>query len=113
MATSESDCQTISIIVESGWTLSSIALNYNVTMASIREYNRMSNDVVYEGMPLIIPLCARKPTEGPTPTPTPAPPYPAPTCYYRVLAQPSMQLRMPLLSSGHRLQISEIMSSIA
>lgn len=78
MATSESDCQTITIIVESGWTLSSIALNYNVTMASIREYNRMSNDVVYEGMPLIIPLCARKPTEGPTPTPTPAPPYPAP-----------------------------------
>jgi len=29
-------------------------------------------------MPLVIPLCERKPTEGPTPTPTPAPPYPAP-----------------------------------
>jgi hypothetical protein len=53
-------------------------MNYNVTMAAIREYNRMSNDVVYEGMPLIIPLCERKPTAGPTPTATPAPPYPAP-----------------------------------
>lgn len=74
----ESDCQTITIKVESGWTLSSIALNYNVTMASIREYNRMSNDIVYEGLNLIIPLCERKPTAGPTPTPTPAPPYPAP-----------------------------------
>jgi len=74
----ESDCQTITIKVESGWTLSSIALNYNVTMASIREYNRMTNDVVYEGLNLIIPLCERKPTAGPTPTPTPAPPYPAP-----------------------------------
>jgi len=74
----ESDCQTITIKVEAGWTLSSIALNYNVTMASIREYNRMTNDVVYEGLNLIIPLCERKPTAGPTPTPTPAPPYPAP-----------------------------------
>lgn len=74
----ESDCQTTTIKVESGWTLSSIALNYNVTMASIREYNRMTNDVVYEGLDLIIPLCERKPTAGPTPTPTPAPPYPAP-----------------------------------
>jgi len=74
----ESDCQTITIKVESGWTLSSIALNYNVTMASIREYNRMTNDIVYEGLNLIIPLCERKPTAGPTPTPTPAPPYPAP-----------------------------------
>ena len=74
----ESDCQTITIKVEPGWTLSSIALNYNVTMASIREYNRMTNDIVYEGLNLIIPLCERKPTAGPTPTATPAPPYPAP-----------------------------------
>lgn len=77
-ATTESDCQTLTIEVESGWTLYSIALNYNVEMSSIREYNNMTNDTVYEGMPLIIPLCERKPTAGPTPTPTPAPPYPAP-----------------------------------
>jgi len=77
-ATAESDCQTITITVEAGWTLSSIAMNYNVTMAAIREYNRMSSDVVREGMSLVIPLCERKPTAGPTPTATPAPPYPAP-----------------------------------
>ncbi|MFZ3151394.1 MAG: LysM peptidoglycan-binding domain-containing protein [Anaerolineaceae bacterium] len=74
----ESDCQTLTIEVESGWTLYSIALNYNVEMSSIQEYNNMTNTIVYEGMPLIIPLCERKPTAGPTPTPTPAPPYPAP-----------------------------------
>ena len=33
-ATAESDCQTITITVEAGWTLSSIAMNYNVTMAA-------------------------------------------------------------------------------
>lgn len=75
----ENDCEnTITVKVESGWTLSSIALNYNVTMASIREYNHLSNDIVQEGQSLIVPLCERKPTPGPTPTATPAPPYPAP-----------------------------------
>ncbi len=78
LLSTEDDCETITIQVEEGWTLYSIALNYNVEMSSIRQYNKMTNDVVFEGMDLIIPLCARKPTAGPTPTPTPAPPYPAP-----------------------------------
>ncbi len=74
----ESACQTLSYVVQANDTLSSIAANYNVTMASIREYSGMVNDIVYEGQFLTIPLCERKPTAGPTPTPTPLPPYPAP-----------------------------------
>lgn len=74
----ESACQTLSYVVQANDTLSTIAANYNVTMASIREYSGMVNDIVYEGQYLTIPLCERKPTAGPTPTPTPLPPYPAP-----------------------------------
>ncbi|HNX46005.1 MAG TPA: LysM peptidoglycan-binding domain-containing protein [Anaerolineaceae bacterium] len=69
---------TIPVTVEAGWTLSSIAMNYNVTMASIREFNNMPNDIVQQGQVIIVPLCERKPTAGPSPTPTPLPPYPAP-----------------------------------
>ena len=74
----DSSCQTVSYEVKSDDTLSKIAANYNVSMASIREYSGMLTDVVYEGQYLTIPLCERKPTAGPTPTPTPPPPYPAP-----------------------------------
>lgn len=69
---------TIPVTVEAGWTLSSIAMNYNVTMASIREFNNMPNDIVQQGEVIIVPLCDRKPTAGPSPTATPLPPYPAP-----------------------------------
>ncbi len=71
-------CETISYSVVSGDTLSSIADTYNVSMATIRDYNALLNDTVFEGQTLIIPLCLREPTPGPTPTPTQLPPYPGP-----------------------------------
>jgi LysM repeat protein len=71
-------CETINYEVEANDTLSSIADTYNVSMATIREYNSLLNDTVFEGQTLIIPLCLREPTPGPTPTPTPLPPYPGP-----------------------------------
>ena len=70
--------QTDTIIVEANMTLSSIAANYNVSMSDIRIYNNLPNDIVRQGDRLIIPLCDRLPTAGPTLTPTPLPPYPAP-----------------------------------
>ena len=69
--------QTDTIIVEANMTLSSIAANYNVSMSDIRIYNNLPNDIVRQGDRLIIPLCDRLPTAGPTLTPTPLPPYPA------------------------------------
>ena len=69
---------TDTIIVDASMTLSSIALNYNVSMSDIRIYNNLPNDIVRQGDRLIIPLCDRLPTAGPTLTPTPLPPYPAP-----------------------------------
>lgn len=59
-------------------TLSNVSLNYNVPLDAIKEANGMANDIVWEGMKLIVPLCKRNPTAGPTPTPTTPPPYPAP-----------------------------------
>ena len=66
------------ITIEANMTLSSIAANYNVSMSDIRIYNNLTNDIVRQGDKLIIPLCDRLPTAGPTLTPTPLPPYPAP-----------------------------------
>ena len=71
-------CQKVEYMVKSGDTLFLIASNYNVSMQAIQNYNGLASDVVYEGMPLIIPLCERLPTAGPTPTPTNPPPYAAP-----------------------------------
>jgi len=71
-------CETISYTVQENDTLSSIADTYDVSMATIRDYNGMVNDTVFEGQPLQIPLCLREPTAGPTPTPTDLPPYPGP-----------------------------------
>lgn len=59
-------------------TLSTVSLNYDVPMADIKEANGMANDIVWEGQKLVIPLCKRNPTAGPTPTATIPPPYPAP-----------------------------------
>ena len=59
-------------------TLSGIAANYNVSMMDIKIYNNLSSDIVRQGDKLVIPLCDRLPTAGPTLTPTPLPPYPAP-----------------------------------
>jgi LysM repeat protein len=71
-------CDKVAYVVGEGDTLSSISLNYNVPEASIKSYNGMVSNTVYEGLTLIIPLCERAATPGPSPTPTPPPPYPAP-----------------------------------
>jgi LysM repeat protein len=72
-------CQTDSYKVKDGDTLAGIAMNYNVPMEAIREWNSSINgDIVYSGLNLTIPLCRRNPTAGPSPTPTTPPPYPAP-----------------------------------
>jgi LysM repeat protein len=78
-AATKAACQTASYTVQANDTLSSIAGNYNVSMASIREYNNMPTDNVLLGQSLLIPLCNRAPDPNqPTPTPTAPPPYPAP-----------------------------------
>ncbi len=74
----EAACSKISYTVVSGDTLSTIARNYNVSIESIKDWNNLSSDVVYEGQILSIPLCERLPTAGPTPTATQPPPYLAP-----------------------------------
>jgi LysM repeat protein len=71
-------CQTVTITVQSTDTLSSISLNYGVSMDAIKQWNGLSTDTVYLNQPLKIPLCMRKATPGPSPTPTLPPPYPAP-----------------------------------
>ncbi|HWQ82969.1 MAG TPA: LysM peptidoglycan-binding domain-containing protein [Anaerolineales bacterium] len=74
----EAACEKFPYTVQNTDTLSSIALNFNVEMAAIREYNGMVNDIVRPGVVLDIPLCRRNATPGPSPTPTPPPPYSAP-----------------------------------
>lgn len=71
-------CEVLDYTVVSGDTLSTIADTYNISQATIREYNSLPNDTVFEDMNLRIPLCEREPTPGPTPTPTQQPPYPGP-----------------------------------
>jgi LysM repeat protein len=69
------ECEKFDYVVKEGDSLSAIAANYAVSMASIRAYNALPSDVVYSGQKLIIPLCEQMVE---TPTPTPVPPYPAP-----------------------------------
>lgn len=71
-------CETIDYDVEANDTLFGIALNYNVTVESIREWNGLTTDTVFEGQRITIPLCERLSVGGPTPTATVPPPYPAP-----------------------------------
>lgn len=71
-------CGTDTYVVQPNDTLSSISNAYNVPMAVIQEYNGLPSETVFSGMTLIIPLCERFPTPGPSPTPTLPPPYPAP-----------------------------------
>lgn len=72
-------CQTVEYTVQANDTLSSIAINYNVPMQAIKDWNGLSTDNVYLDQPLTIPLCMRAATAGPSPTPTAPPPYPAPS----------------------------------
>lgn len=76
-ATAEA-CPKVEYVVESGDTMSVIVAKYNVPAEAIREYNGLVNDTVYFDQKLVIPLCRRAATAGPTPTPTPPEPYKAP-----------------------------------
>jgi LysM repeat protein len=74
----EAACEKVEVIVQSDDTLGSIAANYNVPMEAIKEENGLSGDTVFLDQPLIIPLCRRFATPGPSPTATPPPPYASP-----------------------------------
>lgn len=71
-------CPKENYTVQANDTLFGIAQNYNVSMQSIKDYNGLLGDTVFEGQRLIIPLCERLTVGGATPTPTLPPPYPAP-----------------------------------
>jgi len=73
----QSACQTLTYTVQSGDTLAGVAAQYNVDIEALRSWNGLPTDNLFSGANLIIPLCARLPTAGPTPTPTTPPPYPA------------------------------------
>lgn len=70
-------CEKIVYTVQANDTLGTISANYNVPQDAIKFYNGLSSDAVFLDQPLIIPLCERFATPGPTPTATPPPPYPA------------------------------------
>ena len=70
-------CEKVPYTVQANDTLSSISLNYNVPQDAIKFYNGLSTDNVFIGQTLLVPLCARFATPGPTPTATLPPPYPA------------------------------------
>ncbi len=45
-------------------TLSTVSLNYDIPIDAIKEANNMANDIVWEGMKLIVPLCTRSAGAG-------------------------------------------------
>ena len=71
-------CDKVIYTVQANDTLGSISANYAVSQEAIKSYNGLSTDTVFLGMSLVVPLCERAATPGPTPTPTTPPPYPAP-----------------------------------
>src|SRR5215212_7166615 len=71
-------CEKAPYTVQVNDTLSSISFNYNVPQDAIKFYNGLSTDSVFLGQTLLIPLCERFATPGPTPTATLPPPYQAP-----------------------------------
>jgi LysM repeat protein len=73
----EQACGTVSYEVKENDTLSSISANYNISIESIKNFNRLTSDNVFVGFMLNLPLCERRPTQGPTPTATLPPPYAA------------------------------------
>jgi LysM repeat protein len=76
-AATQNACDKVSYTVQANDTLSSISANYAVPQEAIKSFNGLATDTVFIGQPLLIPLCARAATPGPTPTPTIPPPYPA------------------------------------
>lgn len=77
-AATRAACQTVAYTVQADDTLSTIAKNYGVEMQAIKDWNGLSTDNVFTDTQLIIPLCMRDATPGPSPTPTTPPPYAAP-----------------------------------
>jgi LysM repeat protein len=77
-AATRAACQTAEYTVQANDTLSTIAINYQVSMQAIKDQNGLSTDSVFVDQKLEIPLCMRKATPGPSPTPTTPPPYQAP-----------------------------------
>jgi LysM repeat protein len=71
-------CEKVPYTVQENDTLSSISFNYNVPQDAIKFYNGLPTDNVLIGQTILIPLCERFATPGPTPTATPPPPYQAP-----------------------------------
>jgi len=71
-------CEKVPYTVQENDSLSTISVNYNVPQDAIKFYNGLSTDNVFIGQTLLIPLCERFATPGPTPTATLPPPYPAP-----------------------------------
>lgn len=78
LESTDTACEKYEYTVAAGDTLFGIAQNFNVSQESIQSYNGLASDVVFEGMPIVIPLCERLPTAGPSPTPTYPPPYVSP-----------------------------------
>ena len=72
----EAACQKIEYRVGENDTLSGIAANYAVSVETLKTSNGLTSDNIYAPMIIVIPLCERLPTAGPTPTPTLPPPYP-------------------------------------
>ncbi|GAB4425073.1 MAG: hypothetical protein Kow002_14610 [Anaerolineales bacterium] len=78
-AATEAACEKVPYTVQANDTLSSISLNYGVSMEAIKQYNGLSTDSVFLGQSILIPLCLRAtPVGQATATPTTPPPYPAP-----------------------------------
>jgi LysM repeat protein len=77
-AATRAACETVAYTVQADDTLSTIAKNYGVEMQAIKDWNGLSTDNVFTDTQLIIPLCKRDATPGPSPTPTTPPPYAAP-----------------------------------
>ena len=71
-------CEKVLYTVQTNDTLSKISVSYNVPQDAIKFYNGLASDNVLLGTTIVIPLCERFATPGPTPTATLPPPYPAP-----------------------------------
>ncbi|MBN1372682.1 MAG: LysM peptidoglycan-binding domain-containing protein [Anaerolineaceae bacterium] len=69
-------CESMDYLVTATDTLGVIAGTYGITIQSLKDFNGLPSDIIYEGQLLKIPLCDRG--EKPTATPTPIPPYAAP-----------------------------------
>ncbi len=72
-------CEKVTYTVQANDTLGSISASYNVPQDAIKFYNGLSSDNVFLGTTIVIPLCERFATPGPTPTATLPAPYAAPS----------------------------------